>query len=49
MRRETVAEIPQPVLDEIKHRIDIQALVSEHLSLKRSGRGFVGLCGLKTK
>jgi DNA primase len=39
-----VAEIPQPVLDEIKHRIDIQALVSEHLSLKRSGRGFVGLC-----
>lgn len=37
-------EIPQPVLDEIKHRVDMAALVSEHLSLKRSGRGFVGLC-----
>lgn len=37
-------EIPQPVLDEIKHRVDLVALVSEHLRLKRSGRGFVGLC-----
>lgn len=37
-------EIPQPVLDEIKHRVDMAALVSEHLALKRSGRGFVGLC-----
>ena len=44
MRRETVPEIPQPVLDEIKHRVDIANLVSEHLSLKRSGRGFAGLC-----
>jgi len=39
-----VPEIPQPVLDEIKHRVDMAALVSEHLSLKRSGRGFTGLC-----
>lgn len=37
-------EIPQPVLDEIKHRVDMAALVSEHLTLKRSGRGFTGLC-----
>lgn len=37
-------EIPQPVLDEIKHRVDMATLVSEHLTLKRSGRGFTGLC-----
>ena len=39
-----MAEIPQPVLDDIRRRIDLAALISEHVALKRSGRGFVGLC-----
>src|SRR5690606_21764790 len=32
------------VLDEIKRRTDLAALISEHVALKRSGRGFLGLC-----
>ena len=36
--------IPDAVLDEIKRRTDLAALISEHVALKRSGRGFLGLC-----
>lgn len=39
-----MAEIPQSVLDDIRRRVDIATLISEHVALKRSGRGFVGLC-----
>ncbi len=31
-------------VDEIKQRIDIVDLVSQHVALKRAGRGFTGLC-----
>src|SRR5215472_6953123 len=36
--------IPEPVLEEIKSRTDLVALISEHVALKPSGRGFIGLC-----
>src|SRR5438477_9987576 len=36
--------IPDAVLDEIKRRTDLASLSSEHVALKRSGRGFLGLC-----
>jgi DNA primase len=36
--------IPDAVLDEIKRRTDLAAVISEHVALKRSGRGFLGLC-----
>jgi len=36
--------IPDAVLDEIKRRTDLAALIGEHVALKRSGRGFLGLC-----
>jgi len=39
-----MAGIPQAVLDEIRNRIDLVQLVSEHVALKPSGRGFIGLC-----
>lgn len=31
-------------IEEIKNRIDIVDLVSEHLTLKKAGRNFIGLC-----
>ncbi|MBM4247689.1 MAG: DNA primase, partial [Deltaproteobacteria bacterium] len=36
--------IPDAILDEIKRRTDLAAVISEHVALKRSGRGFLGLC-----
>ena len=33
-----------PVVDEIKQRLNLAELIGEHVSLKRSGRGFSGLC-----
>jgi len=36
--------IPDAILDEIKRRTDLAALIGEHVALKRSGRGFLGLC-----
>ena len=39
-----MAEIPEAILDEIKRRIDIAAVIGEHVALKRSGREFLGLC-----
>ena len=39
-----MAEIPEAILDEIKRRIDLAAVIGEHVALKRSGRGFLGLC-----
>ncbi|MEO2169867.1 MAG: DNA primase, partial [bacterium] len=33
-----------PIVDEIKQRLDLADLVGEHVSLKRSGRGWTGLC-----
>ncbi|MBI4124806.1 MAG: hypothetical protein HY466_02605, partial [Deltaproteobacteria bacterium] len=32
------------ILDEIRNRISIVNLVSEHVQLKRAGRNFKGLC-----
>jgi DNA primase len=39
-----VGAIPDAILDEIKRRTDLAAVISEHVALKRSGRGFLGLC-----
>ena len=36
--------IPDAILDEIKRRTDLAAVIGEHVALKRSGRGFLGLC-----
>lgn len=36
--------IPESVIDEVKHRVDLVALISEHVALKRSGRGWIGIC-----
>ena len=36
--------IPDAILDEVKRRTDLAAVISEHVALKRSGRGFLGLC-----
>lgn len=36
--------IPDAILDEVKRRTDLAALIGEHVALKRSGRGFLGLC-----
>lgn len=36
--------VPDAVLDEIRSRIDIVELVSEYVSLKRTGARYVGLC-----
>ncbi|MFP6663682.1 MAG: DNA primase [Deltaproteobacteria bacterium] len=33
-----------PIVDEIKQRLDLADLIGEHVSLKRSGRGWTGLC-----
>ena len=33
-----------PIVDEIKQRLNLADLIGEHVSLKRSGRGFTGLC-----
>lgn len=33
-----------PVVDEIKQRLNLAELIGEHVSLKRSGRGWTGLC-----
>ncbi len=39
-----MAEIPEAILDEIKRRVDLAEIIGEHVALKRSGRGFLGLC-----
>ena len=36
--------IPDHIIEEIRRRIDIVSLVSQHVSLKRSGKNFFGLC-----
>ena len=33
-----------PIVDEIRQRLNLAELIGEHVSLKRSGRGFTGLC-----
>lgn len=35
---------PEHLLDEIRHRTDIVDLISESVTLKRSGKGYLGLC-----
>jgi len=35
---------PEHLLDEIRHRTDIVEIVSESVQLKRSGKGYLGLC-----
>jgi len=35
---------PEHLLDEIRQRIDIVDLISESVQLKRSGKGYLGLC-----
>ena len=39
-----MARIPDTTINEIRERIDIVDLIGRHLSLKSSGRNFVGLC-----
>jgi DNA primase len=39
-----LARIPDTTINEIRERIDIVDLIGRHLSLKPSGRNFVGLC-----
>jgi len=36
--------IPQEKVGEIKSRVNIVDLISEHVTLKKAGRNFVGLC-----
>lgn len=36
--------IPEEFLQELKYRCDIESVVSKYVNLRRSGRGFVGLC-----
>lgn len=36
--------IPQEIIDEVSERVDIVALISRYVSLKRSGANFTGLC-----
>jgi DNA primase len=37
------------VVEEIKQRVDIVDLISQHVALKRSGRGFIALCPFHTE
>ncbi len=39
-----MARIPETIIHEIRERIDIVDLIGRYLSLKPSGRNFVGLC-----
>ncbi len=39
-----MARIPEPTIHEIRERIDIVDLIGRYLSLRPSGRNFVGLC-----
>lgn len=36
--------IPEETIQEIKRRVDIVAVISEHLTLRKAGRNYVGLC-----
>jgi DNA primase len=36
--------IPESKVDEIKSRVNIVDLISEHVTLKKAGRNFIGLC-----
>ena len=36
--------IPEEFLQELKNRCDIESVVSKYVNLRRSGRGFMGLC-----
>jgi DNA primase len=44
-----VARIPESTIQEIRERIDIVDLVGRYLSLRPSGRNFVGLCPFHTE
>ena len=37
-------KIPENILDEIQHRVDIVHLINEYVPLKKAGRSFKGLC-----
>lgn len=41
--------IPQEILEEIGHRIDIVELVNEYVPLKKTGRNYRGLCPFHTE
>ena len=36
--------IPPEVIEELKSRLDILDVVSDHVELKRAGKNYVGLC-----
>ena len=36
--------IPDAVIDEIRSRVDIVAVIGEHVQLRKAGRSFKGLC-----
>src|SRR4029079_8560960 len=36
--------IPDAVIDEIRNRVDIVAVIGEHVQLRKAGRSFKGLC-----
>lgn len=39
-----MARIPEEFIEEVRRRVDIVDVVSEHVQLRRTGRSFVGLC-----
>ncbi|WP_035451984.1 DNA primase [Alicyclobacillus herbarius] len=39
-----MSRIPDSFVEEIRRRVDIVDVISEHVQLRRSGRSFVGLC-----
>ncbi len=45
-RREgdVMSRIPDSFVEEVRRRVDIVDVISEHVQLRRSGRSFVGLC-----
>lgn len=42
-------KIPPAVIEEVRQRTDIVALISEYVVLKRTGRNFMGLCPFHTE
>ena len=44
LKRDRALSIPEEIIERIRDRISISELVSESVSLKRTGKNFVGLC-----
>jgi DNA primase len=44
-----VARIPDQVIDQVRERADIVEIVGRHVTLKKSGKGYIGLCPFHTE